>query len=153
MGAVGLIGAMASILVMLRVVPSPTSSLSGYAAIRIAAGAVSTWVFLPALVATLMAGLLAMAFNQGFQTAGWAWVKLATGVLVFEAGFTGIQGPMQAEAARSAAALAGRLDPASLARSLWSEEATLGVLLFIATANVVLGVWRPRFDRKQMSRR
>ncbi|VUD70519.1 hypothetical protein MET9862_01088 [Methylobacterium symbioticum] len=143
MGAIGLMGAMAALLVLLSVAPPP-SSLAGYALIRGAMGAIATWIFLPSLALVLLAGLLAIAVHRGFHSAGWAWVKLATGILIFEGGFVGIQGPMQEEAKRSAAALAGQADPATLAASLGPERNTLWVLLAVATANVVLGVWRPR---------
>jgi hypothetical protein len=143
MGAIGLMGAMASLIVLLGLVPSP-SALPSYALMRGAMAAVATWIFLPSLALMLVAGLLAIALNRAFHTAGWAWVKLATGILMFEYGFVGVQGPMQREADRSAQALAGRVDPATLAESLGAERGTLWVLLAIATANVVLGVWRPR---------
>lgn len=143
MGAIGLMGAMASLVVMLSVTPPP-AVLSGYALMRSAMAAVATWVFLPSLALMLVAGLLAIALNRAFHNAGWAWVKLATGILMFEYGFVGVQGPMQREAERSAQALAGRVDPATLAESLGAERGTLWVLLAIATANVVLGIWRPR---------
>ena len=146
MGAVGLMGAMACLLVLLSLTP-PTESLAGYALMRGAMGAVATWIFLPSLALTLVAGLLAVALHRGFLEAGWAWVKLATGVLVFEGGFVGIQGPMQEEARRSAAALAGQIDPATLTGALAAERNTLWVLLAIAILNVVLGIWRPRILR------
>jgi hypothetical protein len=113
MGAIGLMGAMACLIVLLSLTPPP-DALAGYALMRGAMGAVATWIFLPSLALTLVAGLLAVAFHPGFREAGWAWVKLATGVLVFEGGFVGIQGPMQEEARRSAAALRGEIDPATL---------------------------------------
>ena len=146
MGAIGLMGAMASLLVLLSVTPPP-SSLAAYALMRGAMGAIATWVFFPSLGLTLVAGLLAIALNRGFHNAGWAWAKLATGVLIFESGFVGVLGPMQQEAEQSALALAGRIDPATLAGSLGAERGTLWVLLAVATANVVLGVWRPRLTR------
>lgn len=146
MGAIGLIGAMASLLVLSSVSPPP-SSLAGYAAVRGAMSAISSWIFLPALGLSLMAGLLAIAFNRAYQNAGWAWVKLITGLSLFEGGLQGIQGPMQTEAEQSAAALAGHADAASLALSLGSERGTLWVLLAVATANVVLGIWRPKLSR------
>ena len=89
---------------------------------------------------------MAIAFNHGYQNAGWAWLKLATGILIFE-GALRVQGSMQDEADRSAKALAGQVDPATLAASLGAERLTLWLLLVIATANVVLGVWRPRLTR------
>lgn len=146
MGSIGLMGAMAALLVLFAVAPPP-SSLAGYALIRGAMGAVATWIFLPSLALVLVAGLLAMALHPVYRVAGWAWLKLATGVLMFEGGFVYIQGPMQREAAMSAAALAGKLDPAALAVTLGPERNTLWVLLAVATANVALGIWRPRVLR------
>ncbi len=146
MGAVGLLGAMASLLVLLGASP-PKTALAGYAAVRGAMAAISTWIFLPSLGLSLMAGLLAIVANRAFHSAGWAWLKLVSGVLLFEGGLQSIQGPMRDEAERSAAALAGHVDPATLATSLGTERAALWVLLAVATANVVLGIWRPRLLR------
>lgn len=146
MGAIGLIGAMVSLLVLSSVSPPPTS-LAGYAAVRSAMSTVSSWIFLPSLGLSLMAGLLAIAFNRAYQNAGWAWVKLITGLSLFEGGLQGIQGPMQTEAEQSAGALAGHVDPAALAASIGSERAVLWVLLAVATTNVILGIWRPKLSR------
>ena len=146
MGAIGLMGAMASLLVLMSIAPPPTS-LAEYALMRRAMEAVASWIFLPSLALTLVAGLLAIGLNRGYHNAGWAWVKLATGILIFEFGFAGVQGPMQDEAERSASALAGQLDPATLGTSLAAERSTLWVLIAVATANVVLGIWRPRLTR------
>ena len=90
------------------------------------------------------AGLLAMAVNRGYHSAGWALAKLLSGVLVFEWGFAAIQGPMQEEAELSARALAHQVDPAALAQSLGAEWKSLWVMLALATVNVMLGIWRPR---------
>ena len=146
MGAIGLMGAMAPLLVLMSIAPPPTS-LAEYALMRRAMEAVASWIFLPSLALTLVAGLLAIGLNRGYHNAGWAWVKLATGILIFEFGFAGVQGPMQDEAERSASALAGQLDPATLGTSLAAERSTLWVLIAVATANVVLGIWRPRLTR------
>jgi hypothetical protein len=146
MGAIGLIGAMACLLVMLHIAPAPTS-LSEYALMRTAMGAIATWIFLPSLALTLIAGMLAIAFNPAYHNAGWAWVKLATGILVFEFGFMAIQGPIQQEVESSARALAGEVDPATLAGSLSAERNSLWVMLAVAIVNVILGVWRPRLIR------
>ena len=145
LGAIGFMGAMACELVLLRVAPPPTS-LAGYAAVRGAMGVIATWIFLPSLGLTLVAGLFAMALTNAYQNAGWAWLKLATGILIFE-GFVRLQGSMQEEARRSAAALAHQVDPATLGGSLRAEELTLWLLLAVATANVALGIWRPRLTR------
>jgi len=41
----------------------------------------------------------------------------------------------------------GNVDLATLATTLSAERNSLWVLLAVATANVVLGVWRPRLTR------
>jgi hypothetical protein len=146
LGAVGLMGAMACLLVLLRVTPAPTS-LPEYALMREAMGAIATWIFLPSLGLTLIAGLLAMALNPAYHNAGWAGLKLASGILVFEFGFMAIQGPMQQEAERSARAMAGEVDVATLAGTLHAEQTSLWVMLGVAIVNVILGVWRPRLIR------
>ena len=146
MGAIGLMGAMACLLVLFSFTPAPTS-LSEYALMRAAMGGIATWVFLPSFALTLIAGLLAMAVNRGYQSAGWAWAKLLSGLLVFEWGFAAIQGPMQEEAELSARALAHEVDPATLGATLGAEWKSLCVMLALATANVILGIWRPRLTR------
>ena len=146
-GAIGLMGSMASLLAMLYVAP-PASELAAYGQLRIAMGEVATWVFFPSLGLTLIAGLASIAVTRAFHNAGWAWLKAGSGILVFESGFIGVLGPMQQEAERSAKALAGALDPAMLAQSLSAERGTLWVLIGVAAANVALGVWRPRLTRR-----
>jgi hypothetical protein len=142
-GAIGLMGAMACLIVLLGFVPKPTS-LSEYALMTAAMSGIVTWVFFPSLAVTLIAGLLAIALNRAHHSAGWAWAKLATGVLIFEWGFTAVLGPMQEEAELSARVLVGAADAGLLAASLATERSSLWVLLAVAAANVVLGIWRPR---------
>lgn len=143
MGAIGLMGAMACLLVLLALSPAP-ARLSEYAMMRGAMGTIATWIYLPSFVLTLVAGLLAIALNRAYHNAGWAWVKLATGLAVFEGSFVGVIGPMQEEAEQSALVLAGKADVATLAQSLGAEQGTLWLLIAVATANVVLGIWRPK---------
>jgi hypothetical protein len=138
-------GAMACLIVLIGSAPPP-SSLAEYASARGAMSTIATWILFPSLGLTLIAGLLAIAYSKAFHNAGWAWVKAATGILMFESGFVGVLGPMQDEAARSAKALAGQADPATLAVSLGAERNTLWILLAIATANIILAIWRPRLS-------
>ena len=145
LGAIGLMGAMASFLVAVSV--PPPASLAGQAAEMGAMAMIATWVFVPSLVVTLISGLLAMVVSPGYMDAGWVWVKAATGILMFEGGFTAVAGPIQQAGRTSAAALAGHLDPGALSRSFGAERNTLWVLLAVALANVALGVWRPRMPQ------
>jgi len=146
LGAIGMMGSCACLLVLMRNPPEPRS-LANYAEMRGEMAAIVTWVFFPALIATLAAGLLAIAVNRSFQNAGWVWAKLATGILLAEAGMAYLVGPIQEEAKRSASALAGQLDPALITGSYGSERGTIWLVLVVATANVVLAIWRQRLTR------
>lgn len=148
MGAIGLMGSMASLLVLLSMAPPP-GELAQYALIRSAMGSIATWIFFPSLGLTLVAGLIALGYSKAFHNAGWAWAKAISGILVFESGFVGILGPMQREAERSAAALAGKIEPSTLAASITAERNTLWILLAVATANVIFGIWRPRLTKSR----
>jgi hypothetical protein len=136
---------MGSLLAVLAFAPPP-SSAAAYALEIGAMAKIATFVLFPAMAATIFAGLLAIAVSPVFHNAGWAWAKAATGILLFEGGLHAL-GPLQAEAKRSASALAAPLDPATLASLFKSEESTLWILLGVSVANVALGVWRPRFTK------
>jgi hypothetical protein len=137
-------GSIASLLVLMSFSP-PSTSPAGYALMRGAIAAIAKWVFFPSFALTLIAGMMAIAVNRAFHDAGWAWVKLATGILVF-AGCFQVLGSMQDEVTRSMVALAGKLDPEAVTTP-FGEQSALWVLLAVSTANVVLGVWRPRLTR------
>jgi uncharacterized membrane protein len=145
-GAIGFMGALACLLVLLSRVPAPTST-SEYALIRAAMSGIATWIFLPSLMLTLIAGLLAIALNRAYHNAGWALAKFASGILVFEWGFVAVQGPIQQEAELSSRVLAGEIDPTALASSVSAEQNSIWVLVAVAAANVMLGNWRPRFTK------
>ncbi len=146
MGAIGMMGAMAALLVTLSFTPEPTS-LPEYASIRAAMGGIAERLFLPSMAVVLVSGLVSMAVTPAFHNSGWVWMKLATGIITFEGSLLAVQGPMQREAALSARALAGEIDVGALASSMQAEWGSLWVLLFVAAVNVVLGVWRPKFSR------
>ena len=58
-----------------------------------------------------------------------------------------VLGPIQDDAKRSAGALAGQVDLATIAGSYGAERNTLWVLLAVTAANVAFGIWRPRLSR------
>lgn len=145
MGAIGFMGSLATLVVLAKLAPPP-ESLAGYALIRAAMAEIAAWIVIPSLILTLVPGLLAIAVTRGFQDAGWAWIKAATGILIFAGGLHALA-PIQEEAQLSARALAGSLDPSALSGISGGEIAALWVLLAVSTANVVLGVWRPRILR------
>jgi hypothetical protein len=58
-----------------------------------------------------------------------------------------IIGPIQAEAERAAAVLAGQTEGGMFAGFEGSERTALWILLAVGLANVGLGIWRPRLTR------
>jgi hypothetical protein len=142
MGAIGFMGSLASLVVLAMLAPPP-GSLSGYALIRGAMAEIAKWVVYPSLLLTLAPGLLAIAVNRAFHEAAWAWIKAATGLLIFAGGLHALSS-LQDEARLSAEALAGGADAAALTGVSSGEIITLWVLLAVSAVNVVLGVWRPR---------
>lgn len=146
-GAIGLMGSMASLLALVMFA-SPSASLSEYASVRSAMSAIATWVFFPSLGVTLISGLVAIAYSPAYHSAGWAWAKALSGILLFESGFVGILGPMQEEAKRTATALAAGSNASFLTPSLTAERNTLLILLAVAAFNVAFGIWRPRLTRQ-----
>lgn len=143
MGAIGLMGALACLLVLDHLAPPPTQ-LQGYALMRGAMAEITRWVLMPSLILTLISGLLAIAVTPAFHNAGWVWAKAASGILVFAGGLHAI-GPLEDLGRQSAEAMAGRLDPAALAAGIAPNEAmTMWILLAVSTANVVLAIWRQR---------
>lgn len=139
LGATGFMGGMAALLAVLVLTPAATGR-SEWVPVIGALARIAAWVVAPSMVVTVISGLLSMAANPAFYEAGWVWVKAATGILILEGGLH-VLGPIQEEAKRGAAALAG--GPGLVT----AEVNTMGVLLAVAAANVALGVWRPRFMR------
>ena len=145
MGAIGLMGAMAALIILLVEIPDP-SELTSYAQQRALMGKIADWLLLPSLALVLVSGLWSMALTPGFLHAGWVWLKLATGILVFKGVLLSIQGPVEGEAMLSAAVLAGDADPGQLGSRIGEEWGVLWVMVAIAVVNIVLAIWRPRFS-------
>jgi hypothetical protein len=145
-GAIGVMGALAACLVL--GMTAPANALPEFAAVRHSIVMVHKYLYVPALALSLVSGLIAIAATNAYKDAGWAWMKALTGVSLFEGSLLTIVGPAKRAAALSAQALTGAGDPAALAQALHSERSGMWVMLALSTANVVLGVWRPRFGRR-----
>ena len=146
LAAIGMIGALAAHLILLTLMPEP-SSLPEYATLRQAIGAIARFLLLPSLALVLISGLLAMAFTGNYYKAGWAWLKLGLGVVTFEGTLLTVQGPARRAADASLRALEGSLDARDIEAMVRGEWASLWVILAIALINVVLATWRPRLSR------
>jgi len=109
---------------------------------------VASLVLMPSLLISLLFGLASMAVVPGFHGAPWAWGKLVTTVLMLEGSLLGIQSPIKREAELAVAALTNGELVGELAQKLAAEQWSLILIGLVATANVALGVWRPRFRSK-----
>lgn len=147
-GSVGFMGSAASLLALHAFLPAPAAT-ADYALLRAAMAGVADWIFLPSLAMVLLSGLLAIAAHTGFQHAGWVWVKLLFGIVVFEGGLVAVHGPIGAEADLAAGALAGTVDAARLGQSISAETGSLWVMMALSALNIYLGVWRPNFQRRR----
>lgn len=138
----GFMGGLAALAIVAALAPASVGA-PGLAPFTAALAQLCTWLIGPAMVATVVSGLLAMLANPAFYEALWVWAKAATGILILEGGLH-VMGPIQDNAKRAAAALAASPDAANAASLLTAEINTAWVLVAVSVFNVALGVWRPR---------
>jgi hypothetical protein len=148
-GSVGVLGSLAACVVL--VATAPTDSLVGYAAVRQGIAEISTWLLVPSLAITLITGLAAIAANDVYINAGWAWAKALLGISMFEGTLLTIGGSARRAAELSALAAEGQGDPAMLAEVIRTEWGGLWIMIALSIANIVLAVWRPRFHRSRIA--
>jgi len=142
------LGAVIVLWVMLDRLPQPDQALEIYVAQRQLIERIASLVLMPSLLISLLFGLASMAAVPGFHGAPWAWAKLVTTVLMLEGSLLGIQSPMKREALLAEKALIDASQISQLASSVASEQSSLVLIGVVATANVALGVWRPKFRAK-----
>ncbi|MDZ7628253.1 MAG: DUF2269 family protein [Parvularculaceae bacterium] len=140
--ACGLIGGLACYMLMLSVAPQETPA--DYADLRQTIKAISDYLLLPSLALALVTGLLSMAAHYPFQEKGWAWIKAASGILMFKGVLTIVSAKAGHAAEMSRQIAEGTAPPDALAELVNLEWGTLWAVMAISVANVVLGVWRPR---------
>ena len=106
LGAVGLLGTMVTLLVVLGVLPEPAEDLNSYALLTDLVDRLARWLLLPSLTAALVSGLLAISQGPSYHSAGG----------LKEAGYRGdhvrrrlltVQGPLQ-RGSGTDAAISGR---------------------------------------------
>ena len=145
MTAITFLGSVVVLWVFHQYLPSPTEALEIYVAERQVMERVATLVMMPSLLLTLLFGLASFAVVPGYHGAPWAWAKLVTTVLMLEGSLLGIQSPIKREAELAVAALMDGSLVGDLALRSDAEQGSLAVIGLVATANVALGVWRPKF--------
>jgi hypothetical protein len=80
-GAIGTMGSFAACIVLL--VTAPAKSLVAYAAVLQGIASITKWLLIPSLALVLISGLLAIAANDAYKNAAWAWVKALLGIGTF----------------------------------------------------------------------
>jgi uncharacterized membrane protein len=143
-GSIGMTGGYLTFLVLLYAAEArpPAEAL----VLREAISRLFTVLIVPSVALALVTGLLAMAVHHAFMNAGWVWLKLSTTVVALEGSF-GMQARAREIEALVRALARGEGDARELAGLAAREKGALAMLLVIAVANVVLGVWRPKLQR------
>ncbi len=144
-GSIVLGGAYAACLVLAE--SAPAQPLGAYAAAHRQLAVVSSCLFVPALAVVVVSGLLAIAATKAYANAGWAWVKALSGMALVEGTFLSVAANRHHAEDLAAMAAGAAPDPGQLAEIMRQERTGLWLMLALCTANVVLGVWRPRLFR------
>lgn len=142
----GIIGALAAHLALLSV--ASTTQMLEYAAVRRGIEVITQYVLLPSLAVVLISGLLSIAVHRPFHGAGWAWLKLALGMAMFEGTLGAVNATARDASALAAKIVAGEAPVSSMDDVLRHEWGGLWFILFLSIINIVLGVWRPRLSRR-----
>ncbi len=146
LAACGLIGALLSYMIVLTYARHDTAST--YADMRQTISALCSYLLLPSLGIALITGLLSMAVHKPFQEMRWAWVKALLGLSMFESTLAIIQSKANHAAKISAKIAAGEADANALGNALHAEWITLGAIMVLSIANIVLGIWRPALVKR-----
>jgi hypothetical protein len=141
-GAIGILGSFAACIVLLTT--APTNSPVAFAAVLQGIASISKWLLTPSLAIVLVSGLLAIAANEAYMNAAWAWVKALLGIGTFEGTLLTVGASARHAAELSASAVSGPGDPAQLAQVLRTEWGGLWIVAALSLVNIVLAVWRPR---------
>ena len=146
----GLIGGLLGYMILL--IEAPQGTPAAYADLRASIAALSNYLLLPSLAVALITGLLAMVVHRPFLDKRWAWLKAALGVLMFKGVLTVIGAKADYAAVVAQRIADGEAAPELLASALTYEWTTLGAVMALSVANVILGIWRPRLRRREESR-
>ena len=134
---------------MVILITAPQATPSSYADMRVTIAAISNYVLLPSLAVALVSGLLAMAAHRPYTEKVWAWIKAATGILMFKGVLTIVGAKADYAASVSERVAKGELDVEVLETALAYEWQALVTIFAISVLNVVLGVWRPNITRRR----
>ena len=141
-------GGIAAYLYVLAAAPEPTD-ISQVLTLRTSIAFLGSWLIIPGLRVVLISGLVSMMVHTPFMEQGWVLLKAVSGGLIFEASLASIDGPARRAKEAAERAAAGEFDLAELSGMMHDEWMALVILLGLAVANVILGIWRPRATRRK----
>lgn len=141
-------GGIAAYLFVLAAAPEPTD-ISQVLTLRTSIDFLVSWLIIPGMLVVLISGLVSMMVHTPFMEQGWVLLKAVSGVLIFEASLASIDGPARRAKEAAERAAAGEFDLAELSGMMHDEWMALVILLGLAVANVILGIWRPRPTRRK----
>ncbi len=142
----GLIGALLGYMIVLTNAPQDTAGT--YADTRQTISALCNYVLLPSLGIALVTGLLSMAVHRPFQEMRWVWFKAFLGLSMFEATLGIIQSKASYAATISVKIAAGEANADLLKTALATEWYSIGAIMTLSIANIVLGIWRPPLTKR-----
>jgi hypothetical protein len=140
----GMIGALAGYLVLLSYGPQDTPAQ--YAATRKAISVLCDYILVPSLGVVLVSGFVSMLVHKPYMQKGWVWAKALTTIGIFESTMVVVQSKATFGAEVSAKIAKGAADASELGE-LGREWGAIGVVLTLAVANVLVGVWRPKIEK------
>jgi hypothetical protein len=147
LGAFGFTGGVLAYMLLAEYGPAPAPTQE-FADVRAAIYFATRWIVTPSMLFVAISGLLAMAVHHPFQNALWVWLKALSGLLVLEAVLASVDGPARRAAKAAADAVNGDITAAALEKAVIDHWGALWALLVLSAANVILGIWRPRFRYK-----
>ena len=146
----GLIGALLGYMIVLTNAPQDTAAT--YADTRHTIAVLCNYLLLPSLALALVTGLLSMAVHRPFQDLRWVWVKAFLGLSMFDSTLAIIGSKADYAAKISAKIAQGEANADALSSALQTDLHTewysLGAIMTLSIANIVLGVWRPALMKR-----
>jgi hypothetical protein len=144
----GMIGALLGYMILLSYGPNATPA--EYVDTRKAIAVLCDYILVPSLGIVLVSGFVSMLAHKPYMQKGWVWVKALTTIGIFESTMVVVQSKAAAGVDISTKILKGQADASALSE-LSQEWGAIGVVLTLAVANVLVGVWRPRIEKWRTS--
>lgn len=133
-------------MVILRTAPQDTAST--YADVRLTISHLCNYILIPSLAVILVTGLLSMAAHRPFQEKRWVWIKALLGLSLFESTLAIVQSKANYAAKISLQIAQGAAKSDALNEALSAEWYSLGAIMALSIANIILGVWRPKLKKQ-----